>query len=905
MSARRSRDRGAGRAHRGRRSLCMVLAGVLIFSACEQKRTSRHDEALPSAPGVANLEEPGGIEWLGRSFSTEGIFDLDPIDRDFLEEEGGEGGARPDPIQAVDKAAWFPLEESEGFLDLSPLGEKGSRRLFYAYRDFTRSEEGPLFLVVTTRGPTKLFIDGKPVYARYDAESRGGRTERVMIVLSRGRHSLLAKSDSEGTEPRLGLRLEPASSEVSPLASVEARPLARLIPGGGTLSGCLVSRVGSGLPAGGRIIARDPAGRMLCEGPTRADGSFSLELPASYSGPLSIALADSVSKARGRDEGRAADEIGRRIFAGDLAQALAMAASRARSALASLPPRSLDDFAGSASRPPSARPGSWDARASLSFLAELLEGKANPDLETLEAKLAALGEIDALVASLDRPLARGRVWRLAVASPYDGGLLPYSLRLPETYGGDFFLALHDRGESDLEAARRLEGLPFLAPYGGPDASWTGPWEELRDTILSSNRPTVSGRGFLVGWGSGASSALRLALLEPRRWRGVAAFGPLGRPEPGALSGDLSLLLAAGRGDAVAGADNLRLLASRLRAGGAAVEIADPPGSSPEEAWEEWSGRNPKGLADWAGRIVVSKMAPGAELWAPTLRNGVSPGLRLDDVLDPRGPSSASLAVDDDRHIRISTDNVSRLLLDPRALALAREGAILASANGHSLLLSAGEAVSIAFDEGGIPRPEEPAPSSPILRHLGGGIADLYRSPLAIVYGTRDGKRLPMLKEIAESLARLGAPGEGRVGIPEPLVVGDREATAAVLAERSLLLVGGPAENSLVAARAGLLPFEFGAEGKAVSKDDSGEGFCLVHPDPFDKTRLMGLVSLPYAKERALEIVAEILTPLRADPETTPIGRLWKTPDLLLFDKEGRPRLRASFDAFWEKLRPWN
>jgi hypothetical protein len=85
--------------------------------------------ALPDLPAVGpdgggqGRGEAGGGAWLARGFfSSPPQALIEPIDRDWLDREGGEARARPLAIQSLDAPAWSQVEARGGLVLLSGLG---------------------------------------------------------------------------------------------------------------------------------------------------------------------------------------------------------------------------------------------------------------------------------------------------------------------------------------------------------------------------------------------------------------------------------------------------------------------------------------------------------------------------------------------------------------------------------------------------------------------------------------------------------------------------------------------------------------------------------------------------------------------------------------------------------------
>ena len=164
-------------------------------------------------------------------------------------------------------------------------------------------------------------------------------------------------------------------------------------------------------------------------------------------------------------------------------------------------------------------------------------------------------------------------------------------------------------------------------------------------------------------------------------------------------------------------------------------------------------------------------------------------------------------------------------------------------------------------------------------HEGGGLEDLFRSRLLIVYGSKRAERGEILREAAKVLADW-SPGPDR-GFGSSLgtypLLSDREALRGTEGH-ALLLLGGPEDNLLAERLASRLPlgFEKGAI-LAGGKSYKGAGAALVYPNPENPGLLLGLIDLPFEAKDALEAARVLVAPLRADPATSSLRDSYRTP----------------------------
>jgi hypothetical protein len=880
----------------------------------------------PAAPAAAGSDATDGADaWLATGFfHGESLPFLDPIDRDWLAGQGGESSARPLAVQRLDALAWNRVPSVQGQVDLTGLEGARQAGVAYAYHEISSPGGGSALLELAAPGPVKLWLNGDLTYARYATETGGASIETVAVDLRPGRNRLLVKVAAGHLPPGFALTLSPpgGAENAPPQGPFRVRILERVVPQGGTLRGILPTPGGagpgeaasSGTGPAVELRVRDGEGRLLATARARPQGSFSLALPQGHAGPVRVEAESGGFPLQVAD-----------AFVGDGGQAARSAAALARAAAAGLP-------AGAGK--------GYDARASLSFLADLLEGKANAELASFDGALCAIKTAPALAALGGGELAPGRVWRLAYLSPIDASLQPYSLVLPRAPAGagdapaphpPLLVLLHDSGETDLDAMARLagaggsgSGAVVAAPYGRGDSGWTGAGEDDLDAVIAgarAARATDPGRLWLAGWGIGGTGALRWASLHPLSAAAVASFAGLpGRDEADGLRGS-AVLLVAGREDGAVTAEAARVAGVKLDRLGAVAELAVVAGGNPQEAWEAWSGGKGGGLLAWFGQRSLPASPRFVEVRAPTLRYGSAPYIRLVDLADPVKPGAASLEVVDARHLALSTENLAAFALDLDGPGLAASGRILLAVDGMAFTVDARSRPSfkaMKAEEGGglalLPRTGGDVPGDGEeggqVAHLGGGLADLFRSPLVVVYGTRRAGSAAALRRMALSLADWSPSPDLPFGLSlgRYPVMSDREAEKAGLRGKAILLVGGPADN-LMAGR--LAPKLVVGLSNGVSLGPGlvykGAGAVLVQPNPEDPSRLLGIIS-PAGGARGAEgaaaVVKSLIASLRADPATASSRDSWRTPDLVVFDDKGAKLWAAGFGPDWRELRSW-
>ncbi len=124
----------------------------------------------------------------------------------------------------------------------------------------------------------------------------------------------------------------------------------------------------------------------------------------------------------------------------------------------------------------------------------------------------------------------------------------------------------------------------------------------------------------------------------------------------------------------------------------------------------------------------------------------------------------------------------------------------------------------------------------------GPIRDVFLGPVLFVYGSENASTLRANREVAE---RFGRFHQGMT-IAYP-VVADRALTSELATKHSLVLVGTPADNSVLRALAGKLPIETVSDGiRAGGRHYSGEnvGAIFIQPNPQHPDRYVVVITAP-------------------------------------------------------------
>ncbi|MDP3177075.1 MAG: prolyl oligopeptidase family serine peptidase, partial [Spirochaetaceae bacterium] len=422
----------------------------------------------------------------------------------------------------------------------------------------------------------------------------------------------------------------------------------------------------------------DAAGAVLASIDSPLSREFRLAVPSGLAGPLRV-----VVRGRGALSSLAAETW---VFAGDAFAAASSATVRARARAATLPD----------SR------GFPDEAATLTFLADLVEGRLPSPLSDFDAAVPALVELEILApagsetaptvhpaATLPSP----GLGRYAFQSAVDRSLQPFSLYLPALAGPGapvgLVVVLHGMGADDEDAMRPFAAasprdLVVLAPYARGDLGYAGPaGRDLADVIDATiTRYAIDKtRIYVTGSSMGGFGAWKLARARPGYFAAIAPFA--GWTELAGLEPltDTNALVVHGGSDSVVPAEASSMAAARLVELGApaSLQLLEGVGHDAFSAWI--AGRSADRLLEWFRGKSSEPWPTSVSVRASMAMSGINRWVSVTGLSKPHENAGLDARVADLRHIVVETTNVASFELDLAHPSLARGGRILVLADG--------------------------------------------------------------------------------------------------------------------------------------------------------------------------------------------------------------------------------
>ncbi len=830
------------------------------------------------------------------------------LDVDYLASSGmareGEAGARPSAISAEGELSWKDAGaagRADGVDFIAAFGAV-ENSVAYAFATFRSAAAVESVMRIGSDDGVKVWLNGELVFGHHVNRSLVAGEDAALVRLKAGENRLLVKVGQgwgswgfsvrfadPAPERRAAAGIRPSSLTIC-LDEGAARP-------GGLLSGVVMTSPAAILEGSAGIFLEDSSGKRLASATAPISGRFSMHVPAG---------APETCLIRAEGAGGAAGLRSRptRVVVGDpdlIARKAIVAASTAASVMTQ------------GSR--ASRGACPDPEATLRFFVSEIEGKLPEGLKTRESSLLALGDAYAVVDG--RSPLRG-LHRYAYRSALDGSVQPYSLYVPEGYDPGrrygLVVALHGAQGNDWDMAASIAlaqpgDMLIVAPYGRGDLGWSASGESDAIDVLD----LVSGfysidpdRVYLTGRSMGGFGTWRLGQLYSSRFAAIASFAGWTSAESLENLVNTPVLIVHGDIDDVVPIDEDRVAADALAKLGGNVRFDILPGTGHDAmgAWMQEGG--PERLLAWLRQWKRDPWPGKVKARTDRARYGRHSWVSIEDLAKPQSIAALNAEILDSRHVLVETENVSAFSLDLGHPKLAAEGRILILADGVNLTADA-RSPRARFELGpkgrfrsADPEPEGPDASAP---NLGDGIASLYARSLCVVYGTMKASRAAVNEEAALALAGwdssgLLASGASLGDIP---VIPDTEVDAALIASRSLILVGGADENSVLARIGPRLAAPMGKGDPVVlGRKFPKAGMIQVCPNPEAPGRLVCAFDLPFTGDRVTGYAAGLSIALRSFGSRSGIGG-FSTPDLVVVDASKGTIWSGSFDRGWRKL----
>lgn len=834
------------------------------------------------------------------------------FNRDYLSDCGGEAQAHPGSNQKAAGKVWRICRDNRGTLDFSAVFGQLQNSVAYAYQEFRSDRQQSLALKLGSDDGIKVWLNGRLVWEQHLHRSLVADEDALRVEVKTGINRLLIKVDQGNGGWGFTARFRSLDDEIAAFRKRDSHParlridLINRFPetskgsrGDRTISAYVTTLPALAVAIPIEIRLYDNRGKLLAREQTRTGERTNLAIPDGYQN-----LARIQAVGTGPYVSLASDPV--TVFAGDPVKISRATAAWARRTVKGKP----------ASR-------GEDLTATLTFLADQLEGKVHPSLSTSERNIRAIETLTQLQQSMeqygDRPWQPGtlrglRQW--AYRSPIDGSCQPYTLYLPDNYNPQrrysLLVTLHGYSGDDYGAASTvLEGTRprdfiVVAPFGRGDLAYGTIGEQdvldLMDLVMRIY-PVDPNRVYLTGNSMGGCGTWRIGQFYADRFAAIAPFcGWTGTDYLENLK-NLPVLVVHGEADTSVTIANDATAVACLQDLGYQVRF-EPLAGVDHNAWGGWLKiHHGNGLFDYFRRFSREPWPRQVVLTTSYLRYHRQYWAEIGE-LNGQGRGFLNAQVIDSRHLRVTTENLGVFSLDLRHPALAQNGRILVEIDGYAVPADAGGQAEFVYSPARGCFGWQPQRSVAVLPHQGGGLADLVTGPVYIVYGTRKPGRTAFLKQSAVILADWSINSEIGFGtkVGRLRIKPDTAVTATDISRANLILLGTADENRLTAkylADLKRVPLKLDRKTATVQgKKYPGTGVVLVYPNPEAPRRLLGIIALPFKTEMLERFIVQLNLSWRQYAPDNGVGN-FTTPDLMVFKSSGEVLWSGSFNRHWQ------
>jgi pimeloyl-ACP methyl ester carboxylesterase len=832
------------------------------------------------------------------------------FDRDYFSDSGGETNLRPVSGQSSGKLVWqYSQNEADRINFLSIYGQR-TNCLAYAYNEFKIDERTKAVLKFGSDDGIKIWLNGTLITDHHIHREFVPDEESVQVYLKSGVNRILVKVDQGTGDWTFGMNLLSADEEKAGFLKNKIRGLKTEIfekeVKDGVVKGCISTVPSFGIDERAVISLCDINDNKISEKFSLIGADFNFDVKDLKPGIYSVRASGIGNIAGYRSEPG--------LFAvGDMKSVIGR----------------YGKMAADISRMKGYPEADFDIRSTCLFLNDEFEGKMHPSLITVERNLRAAYTVNQIGNFIKNPGMRiTGLQQRAYLSDIDGSCQPYSVYVPSSYDKrkkySLLICLHGFDGNEYDAANNVaeadpQDFIIAGTFGRGDVGYFGIGErDVLDVmnIMKKNFNIDNDSVYITGWSMGGFGTWRFGQLLTDNFAAMASFcGWTGEDCLDSMV-NLPVLIVHGTEDTVvpmmldeSAAKDLHLMGYDVR-----FDIVEGAGHSVWQSWlkSAFPGRkdSPEKLLDYFRKYRRNPYPMSVDIHTKYLRYGKQYWVRLLEFTNPGYPGMLKAKISDDRHISIKAENISVFRMDLSHPGLAKNGRIVLNINGTNLLSDAGKhGLTVGFSTSrnkyGILKDD----GSGAVSHDGGGMMDLFSRNLFIIYGTKKSGPEKKWRKFAETISDIRKNenissgtkvGKYRFMSDKDFIrLSDKDDN---LRKADLLLLGSPDENSVVERLGHGLPLTF--EGDSVSIDGGkygNAGVMLCCPNPVNRSRLVGVITMPYNEARVMEFATLLNMKMRLYNSSNDInGTVF--PDIMIFKSANEVVASGYFNYNWKTVK---
>lgn len=824
--------------------------------------------------------------------------------KDFLTDFGGEKNLQPDKNKKINGLQWQTFQSSMDKLNFIILYGQKSNCLAYAYNEFKVNKEQKAILKIGSDDGIKIWLNGIQIINHHIHRANSSGEDLVMINLKTGNNKILVKVDQGNGDWSFSLKLRSIEEEIADYHKIKVNGLKFIISENMILNneidGIVLPDPAFYINESVKVILYDIDNKKLSEKNTAVGQNFKFDVKN-----LKSDLFYLRSFGSGELSGLKSDqEI---IIVGDLKKII----------------NKYIKISGDIAKSDKLPECNFDIRATCNFFKEQLEGKMDSSLISFDRHLRAIYTLNEIMRYIENP--KNKITGLrqrAYYSAIDQSYQPYSLYIPQSYDKgkkyNLLICLHGYSGNDYSGANNVakcqpEDFIIAGAFGRGDVGYYGIGEQdVLDVIdmIKNNFNIDENRIYLTGWSMGGLGTWRIGQLYADKFAAIASFCGWTWDEYLDNLINLPVLIVHGTDDAtvpidmdINAANNLKNLGYNVRFD--MVEKAD------HDVWSAWiKDSDPNKLLNYFRKIKRIHDPASINIHTKYLRYGKQYWAKIIEFIEPNGSGLLKAKIGDDRHIKISCENVKIFELNLDHPKLAKNGRVVLNINGNNALVDAGRKDALIGYSKAKNRFESlKNENDSIALHDGGGLTDLFMKKMLIVYGTKKKSAVKKWQNFAEIISNLKVNEMITVGtkIGEYKIISDKELIKRIesgdnfLKDTSFLLLGSFDENQMVEKINSELPFKFKGEDIELLKEKYKDaGIISVYPNPLNKKNLVGIISLPFSDNQLVNFVNNLNVNLRMYARSRDIIG-FTFPDIVILKAYDSAYAVGYFNYNWKEL----
>ncbi len=826
------------------------------------------------------------------------------FDKDLLAGIGGETNLKFEQNQKINGLQWQNYQSNSDKLDFMKIVGQYSNCLAYAYNEFILYSEQKAILKIGSDDGIKIWLNGIQIFTHHIHRSNNPDSDLVMVNLKKGANKILVKVDQGDGSWSCTLRLKTIEDEIADFNKTKINGLKLIISENLVLNneidGIVLPDPSFYINENVKVALYDINNKKLSEKNVPIGQNFKFDVK-NYKSNLFYLKSFGSGKLSGL---QSEQEI---IIVGDL--------KKIKDKYIKL----ASDIAKSDKLPEC----NFDIRATCNFFKEQFEGKMDSSLISLERQLRAIYTLNEINQFIENP--KNKITGLrqrAYYSSIDQSYQPYSIYIPSSYDKNrkysLLICLHGFSGNDYNGAKNVADCKpadfiIVGAFGRGDVGYYGIGEQdVLDVmeIVKKNFNIDDNRVYLTGWSMGGLGTWRLGQLYSDKFAAIASF--CGWTWDTYLDNliNLPVLIVHGTDDTVVPIDMDTNAVNNLKSLGYNVRF-DIVQKADHDVWSAWiKDSDPNKLLDYFRKIKRNPDPIIINIHNKNIRFGKQYWAKIIEFNDPTNNGLLKAKIIDDRHIKVSLENIKTFEVNLQHPTLAKNGRIVLNINGNNVLVDAGNKNAlIGYSSVKKVYQSLKNENNSIASHEGGGLVDLFMKKLIIIYGTKKKNTIKKWQNIAGILSDLSIKNEINIGtkIGKYKIISDKELITLMdskdnlIKDANFLLLGSYDENRVIEKISSSLPLKFNGDDIELLKEKyKKSGLFFVYPNPLDKKTLVGIISLPFNDNKLYDFITNLNMKLRMYfmPRDI-IG--YSLPDIVIFKSYDYTYATGYFNYNWKEL----